>query len=342
MRRLSEFVTQCKTTPTHCNTHTTAHCNALQRTAMHSNTPLHTAMHCNALQCTATHCNTLKQPHCNTLQHTGTRCDALQRTATQTTAQLPMICVAHVFTHTFTLQRTATHCNTLKHAATHCNTPAVDVCRARTCTHTATRCNTLQHSATHCNTLQHAATPCNTLQHTATHHRPLLKTHLQILVSKLQCAKMAGKGGGGSFTKLRYVVLALQYPGSPELPGSSVRAFSEVFEIAPGNNSHKSTLHSLYTGGRRLIGCLKLQVIFRKRATNYRALLRKMTYEDKASYDSTPPCTVNCDTMNVKTRTLCDTVNASSQLCSEPPYVVATISRLLKIIGLFCRISSLL
>jgi len=41
----------------------------------------------------------------------------------------------------------------------------------------------------------------------------------------------------------------------------------------------------------RLIGCLKLQFIFRKRATNYRALVRKMTSEDKASYESTPPCT---------------------------------------------------
>ena len=39
-----------------------------------------------------------------------------------------------------------------------------------------------------------------------------------------------------------------------------------------------------YTGWWRLIGCLKLWVIFRKRATNYRALLRKMTYEDKASW----------------------------------------------------------
>jgi len=38
----------------------------------------------------------------------------------------------------------------------------------------------------------------------------------------------------------------------------------------------------------------KLQVIFRKRATIYRALLRKMTYEDKASYDSTPPHTSHC------------------------------------------------
>jgi len=38
-----------------------------------------------------------------------------------------------------------------------------------------------------------------------------------------------------------------------------------------------------------------LQVIFRKRATSYRALLRKMTYEDKASYDSTPPCICRCE-----------------------------------------------
>ena len=43
------------------------------------------------------------------------------------------------------------------------------------------------------------------------------------------------------------------------------------------------------TGWRRPTGCPKLQVILRKRATNYRALLQKMTYEDKASYDSTPP-----------------------------------------------------
>ena len=43
-------------------------------------------------------------------------------------------------------------------------------------------------------------------------------------------------------------------------------------------------------GWRRAIGCLELQVIYRKRATNYGALLRKITYKDKASYDSTPPC----------------------------------------------------
>jgi hypothetical protein len=47
------------------------------------------------------------------------------------------------------------------------------------------------------------------------------------------------------------------------------------------------------TGWQRPIGCLKLQIIFRKRATNYRALLRKMTYEDKTSYGSSPPCKRN-------------------------------------------------
>ena len=33
-----------------------------------------------------------------------------------------------------------------------------------------------------------------------------------------------------------------------------------------------------------------MQVSFRKRATNYRALLWKLTYKDKASYGSSPPC----------------------------------------------------
>jgi len=66
------------------------------------------------------------------------------------------------------------------------------------------------------------------------------------------------------------------------------------------------------TEWRRLIGCLKLQVILRKRATQYRALLRKMTYKHKASYDSTPLCMwiviqytyiyVNWDSLHIGTR----------------------------------------
>jgi len=44
------------------------------------------------------------------------------------------------------------------------------------------------------------------------------------------------------------------------------------------------------TGWPRPIGCLKLQVVFRKRATEYWAQLQKMTYKHEASYDSMPPC----------------------------------------------------
>jgi len=48
--------------------------------------------------------------------------------------------------------------------------------------------------------------------------------------------------------------------------------------------------HANTTGWRRPTGCSNLQVIFRKRATKFRALLQKMTHKDKASYGSLPPC----------------------------------------------------
>ena len=44
------------------------------------------------------------------------------------------------------------------------------------------------------------------------------------------------------------------------------------------------------TGWHRCIGCIKLQAIFCKRATNYKGLLRKITCKDKESYGSWPPC----------------------------------------------------
>jgi len=46
----------------------------------------------------------------------------------------------------------------------------------------------------------------------------------------------------------------------------------------------------MYTGWRSLIASPQLQIIFHKRATKYRPLLRKMTYENKGSYESSPPC----------------------------------------------------
>jgi len=52
------------------------------------------------------------------------------------------------------------------------------------------------------------------------------------------------------------------------------------------------SLEKACTRWRKPIGCLRLQVILRKRAINYRAFLRKMTCESKASYDFMPPCTL--------------------------------------------------
>ena len=45
---------------------------------------------------------------------------------------------------------------------------------------------------------------------------------------------------------------------------------------------------------QRCIGCLKMQVSFGKRATNHRALLRKITYKDKASPASSTLFTTLC------------------------------------------------
>jgi len=68
----------------------------------------------------------------------------------------------------------------------------------------------------------------------------------------------------------------------------------------PDTRTHAHTLLPAYssTGWWRPIGYLKLQIIFHKRATIYRALLRKMTYKDKAFYASSPPCMLNGSRVN--------------------------------------------
>jgi len=86
------------------------------------------------------------------------------------------------------------------------------------------------------------------------------------------------------------------------------------FPLSPSPPDSLSLLHSfalcLYvrvwqpTGWRRFIGCVKLQVVFYKRAINYRALLRKMTYKDKPSYASSPPCTKGEEAAHKRLRTL--------------------------------------
>ena len=59
------------------------------------------------------------------------------------------------------------------------------------------------------------------------------------------------------------------------------------------HSSHRNHFrcYSVTTEWRGCIGCLKLQVSFHKRATNYRALWWKQTYADKTSCAISPPCT---------------------------------------------------
>ena len=59
---------------------------------------------------------------------------------------------------------------------------------------------------------------------------------------------------------------------------------------------HDNSTDVIDTGWRRPMGYLNWQVIFRKRATNYRALLLKMTYEDRHPMDVRHPVYINVPT----------------------------------------------
>ena len=115
--------------------------------------------------------------------------------------------------------------------------------------------------ATHCNTLQHPATHCNALQHIGTHCNTL--PHIATHRNTQEFAKRDGR---------------------------------ETCPTDCNTLQHTATLQHT-TGWRRLIGSPKLHIIFHKRATKYRSLLRKMTYKDKGSCESSPPCTTHCNTL---------------------------------------------
>ena len=77
-------------------------------------------------------------------------------------------------------------------------------------------------------------------------------------------------------------VFSIPLKGKMKVP-TSIRIYSDICA------KYKNICHYRVAKSHRMP--YKLQDICRKRAINYRALLRKMTYEDKASYDSAPHCT---------------------------------------------------
>jgi len=162
---LQHAVTHCSTLPV-----TATHCSTLQLTATRRNSGCDCMLEYTAIPCN--HCNILQQwvccpTCCNTLQLTICRCSSLQHAAT---VRVMPYMLQHTAIHcnhaTYcnsgcVVLQTATHCNLLYPTATHCNT-------LQQWAWCPTHCNTLRLTATHCNTLQLTATHCNSLQHTAT------------------------------------------------------------------------------------------------------------------------------------------------------------------------------
>jgi len=79
-----------------------------------------------------------------------------------------------------------------------------------------------------------------------------------------------------------YDILRMSYMTENVIYDILYMIFYLIFSPLPMSLSH--------TGWRRLIESPKLKIIFHKNATKYRSLLQKMTYEDKGSYESSPPC----------------------------------------------------
>jgi len=78
-----------------------------------------------------------------------------------------------------------------------------------------------------------------------------------------------------------------------------------------------------------------MQVIFRKSANNYWGLFRKITYKNKASYDSTPPCAYLRRTITeiylyiyVCTPAWVYLTSASLEACSKTIYTLHTCTHL--------------
>ena len=211
-------------------------------------------------QYTATHLHTVT--HHNTPQHTATHCNTLQ----------------HIAAHCNTLQHTASHCITLQHKMHY-----------HILQHTATYRNTMPHTAAHCNTLQHSATHCNTLQHTATH----CKHHDWSLSGLSRCVKWVC----GLFIRISHVTLVKQSHHTATHWNSLQLITTHCNSLQLTATHCKSLLYTLQhttigilvhskksvTGWQICIESRMQHVTFRKRASNFRVSLWKMTNKDSDS-----------------------------------------------------------
>jgi len=86
------------------------------------------------------------------------------------------------------------------------------------------------------------------------------------------------------------VCVCIERPAAADWGGWEARGKMKCHKQTHIWNMYLPYVLSRYTGWPRLIGSRKLHIIIHKRATKYTSLLRKMTYKDKGSYESSPPC----------------------------------------------------
>ena len=109
----------------------------------------------------------------------------------------------------------------------------------------------------------------------------------------------------------------------------------QVCNIQPGlASTNTCTCHDDYSVAKtHKMPWVALQVIFCKRATKYRALLRKITCEDKASCGSWPPCTTTVALMHIRLppldslHTASATASATAPQCRQLVQHTVTLSR---------------
>ena len=139
---------------------------------------------------------------------------------------------------------------------------------------------TRQHSATHCNTLQHSATLTLRTRHCNTVSFDMRIPKQPVCCSVLQYVAVC-------CSVLQCVAVCCSVLQCDAVCCSVLQCVAMCCSVLQSHmtcayqNNHLSLQNP----------CVRwFRIIFCKRATKYMALLRKMTYKDKTSYGSSPPC----------------------------------------------------
>jgi len=176
-----------------------------------------------------------------------------------------------------------------------------------------TRTHSLSLTHTHTNTNTHTHTQIHTHKHTHTHARPhahtpththalsLSHTHVIVVSPCIQMhAHIVNYAVHAREKKCARMRACKHYPQAYIHTHTHARTYKyqsiQIYPLLLHVKSHQITDASLdapcHTGWRRSIGALSCRSFSPNRPTNYRALSRKMTYKDKASYGSSPFCTI--------------------------------------------------